>query len=129
MLTMNENKTSRFASVKEAASFSMLCNDLTTVGKYALKGASYAGGAIVKASKSAAFLFLMAFTLLIGLTATAAHAAPVTIPLTNIDLDWTSFATQLGTSLASVIAVAIGVGIGVWMVRLVYRIFKSFARG
>ena len=86
------------------------------------------GRGLLKGATSTLGIFAFMFVAL-AMLAKSAHAAPVTIPLTNIELDWTSFATQLGTSLAAVIAVAIGVGIGVWMVRLVYTMFKSFARG
>jgi ABC-type proline/glycine betaine transport system permease subunit len=65
--------------------------------------------------------------LVFGSEAAMAQATP--IPLQEIDLDWSTFAGTLATALAAVIAVAIGVGIGVWMVRLLYRIFKSMARG
>lgn len=62
-------------------------------------------------------------------TAGIASAEPVAIPLQEIELDWATFAGTLAASIAAVVAVAVGIGIGVWMVRLVYRIFKSFARG
>ena len=58
-----------------------------------------------------------------------AQADPVAIPLQEIDLDWTTFAGSVATAVAGVIAVSIGVGVGIWMVRLVYRMFRSFARG
>lgn len=64
----------------------------------------------------------------VGMPGIAAAQAE-SIPLHAIDLDWATFATTLAGYLTAVIATAVGIGAGIWMVRLVYRMFKGFARG
>ena len=78
---------------------------------------------------NAAYSFAGALAVALVCQCQSVFAQATTIPLQEIDLDWATFATDLATALAGVVAVAVGVGIGVWMIRLVYRIFKSFARG
>jgi hypothetical protein len=78
-------------------------------------------------ARLAALCALVVGALVMGVP--AARAEAVSIPLQEIELDWTTFAGTLATAIAGVVAVAIGVGIGIWMLRLVYRMFRSFARG
>lgn len=113
------------AEVKEAASFDQLKSDIKSV---TVKPARAVGRGIKKMAGSLFCLSLLMLAMIMGIS-NYVLAEGTTIPFTEISLDWTSFASTLGTKLAAVIAVSIGVGIGVWAIRLVYRIFKSFARG
>jgi hypothetical protein len=60
--------------------------------------------------------------------ASAQGVSPTEITVTTPSFNWAAAATQIITSLTSVVGIGIGIGISLWVLFMIVRVFKRSAQ-
>ena len=81
-----------------------------------------------KVNKVKSYLMVAAITGLSVLFGSSAFAQMNDITLTVPEINYASVASELMTSLVPVVLAAIGIGLSIWVITLLYRLFRSMGK-
>jgi len=82
-----------------------------------------------KVNKVKSYLMVAAITGLSVLFGSSAFAqTPSDITLTVPEINYASVASELMTALVPVVLAAIGIGLSIWVITLLYRLFRTMGR-